>query len=168
MSELFSQLGVSLPALLAQGFNFLVVLLVLTFFVYRPLGKIVDERRKKIESGLEHARQADLRLSQISEKEQEVLHEAEKSALVLIKSAEGEANEKAKVIIAEGEKKGASLVKEAKTLATRRTAEEWVTLEREAREFVKVAISKTVELEPGYIDEKLIDQAVRTLRNTRA
>ena len=79
MSLLFSQLGISWGALLAQGTNFLIVLVVLWYFVYRPLARIVDERRVKIEKGLADAKEADDRLGQISEKERAVLIEAEKN-----------------------------------------------------------------------------------------
>jgi|SRR3989338_626434 len=168
MSELFSQLGISLPALLAQGFNFLVVLVVLTFFVYRPLAKIVDERHRRIEDGLKHAKQADLLLAEIGEKEKHVLSEAEKIALSVIKEAEGKADERVKELVTEGEKKAAAIIKESRTLGERRAAEEWVSLEREAASFIKVAIAKTVELDPKHVDEKLIERAVLVLRRARA
>lgn len=163
MDRLFSQLGISLPALLAQGFNFLVVLVTLTIFVYRPLVKIVDERRNRIEEGLENARQSDVRLAQIGEKEKHVLAEAERAALSVIKDAESSAVERAREIVEQGEKKGSAILKEAHTLAARQTAEERAGVHAEAVAFIKLALTKTVELDPKHIDEKLIDQAVKLL-----
>lgn len=168
MGVLFSQLGIGLPALLAQGFNFLVVLVVLTVFVYKPLAKIVDARRKRIEEGLEHAREADLKLAQIAEKEKQVLTEADKIALAMIKDAELKAGENARDIIAQGEKRASGIVKESRTLAERAIAEGMVTLEKDAVSFVKEVFLKTVELEPNNVDEKLIEQAVNILRKARA
>ncbi|HEY4493144.1 MAG TPA: ATP synthase F0 subunit B [Candidatus Paceibacterota bacterium] len=168
MSELFSELGISLPALISQGVNFLIVLVVLTVFVYKPLAKVVDERRKRIEQGLEDAKQAELKLSQIAEKEKRVLAEAEKTALVLIKEAEGKAAGRSRELIEIGEKRAAGIVKEGKTLAQRQAAEEMASLQKEAVNFVKQAIEKTVELDPDKIDEKLIDQAVKLLRKKAA
>ena len=168
MSELFSELGISLPSLISPGVNFLIVLVVLTVFVYKPLAKVVDERRKRIEQGLEDAKQAELKLSQIAEKEKRVLAEAEKTALVLIKEAEGKAAGRSRELIEIGEKRAAGIVKEGKTLAQRQAAEEMASLQKEAVNFVKQAIEKTVELDPDKIDEKLIDQAVKLLRKKAA
>ena len=168
MSELFSELGISLPALISQGVNFLIVLVVLTVFVYKPLAKVVDERRKRIEQGLEDAKQAELKLSQIAEKEKHVLSEAEKTALVVIREAEDKAADRSRELIEAGEKRAAGIVKEGKTLAQRQAAEEMASLQKEAVNFVKQAIEKTVELDPDKIDEKLIDQAVKLLRKKAA
>ena len=38
--------------LVAQALNFLILLVVLTIFVYRPLMRTMEERRKKIELGV--------------------------------------------------------------------------------------------------------------------
>jgi F-type H+-transporting ATPase subunit b len=165
MAQLFSQLGIALPALLAQGFNFLVVLTVLTLFVYKPLGKIVDERRTRIEEGLEHAREADVRLADIGEKEKHVLAEAEKVAFSVIKDAEGKASVRAREIVEQGEKKGSSILSEAHALAARQTAEERASVHAEAAALIKLALVKTVELDPKQVDEKLIERAVALLRH---
>ena len=52
MQELFHSLGIDWKLLLAQGTNFLVVLIVLTFVLWKPLIRVLNERRKKIEAGL--------------------------------------------------------------------------------------------------------------------
>ena len=167
MADLFSQLGINLPSLLAQGVNFIIVLGVLTFFVYKPLARVVDERRARIEKGLADAKVAEEKLAGISALERERLAEAERTALAVIHQAEGKAGERGREIIASSELKASGIVKEAKTLAERQAAEEMVSLQKEAANFVKAAIVKTVELDPKLVDEKLIDEAVRVLRGAR-
>lgn len=168
MSLLFSQLGISWGALLAQGTNFLIVLVVLWYFVYRPLARIVDERRVKIEKGLADAKEADDRLGQISEKERAVLIEAEKKSLSVIKKAESEASLRAEEIRATGEKKAASIIEEGKALADRRAVEKMASVDREIGNFVKQVVAKTVELDPKLVDEKLINEAVSVLHEAKA
>ena len=51
MSELLSQLGIDPKLLLSQGVNFGLVIIILTFLVYKPLVKILNERKQKIEFG---------------------------------------------------------------------------------------------------------------------
>ena len=168
MGDLFSQLGVNIGALIAQGVNFLVVLVVLTFFVYKPLMRVVDTRRQTIEKGLADAALADTRLTQIGEKESAVLAAAERTALGVVKQAEAQGVEVARGVVGKGEERAAVIIKEAKTLAERYKAEEMASLEREAVALVKSAIIKTVELAPKNVDEKLINEAMKSIRKARA
>ena len=51
-------LGFNLPGLIAQLINFGVLLLILRLFLYRPVLKLLDERKRRIQEGLERAEQA--------------------------------------------------------------------------------------------------------------
>ncbi len=53
-----AQLGISLPGLIAQLVNFGILLLVLRLFLFKPIMKVMDERRRKIEEGLNASQQA--------------------------------------------------------------------------------------------------------------
>ena len=50
-----TDLGINVPVLIAQVINFTVLLIILRLFVYRPVLKMLDERRERIRSGLEAA-----------------------------------------------------------------------------------------------------------------
>ena len=58
MNELFSKLGIDWRLLLAQMINFGILVFVLTKFLYRPMLKLLDERRQKIAEGLAQAEEA--------------------------------------------------------------------------------------------------------------
>ncbi len=51
-------LGFNLPGLIAQIINFGVLLLILRLFLYPPLMRVLDERKRRIQEGLERAEQA--------------------------------------------------------------------------------------------------------------
>ncbi|WP_322795772.1 F0F1 ATP synthase subunit B [Tepidiforma sp.] len=55
MGEAFSALGISLPQLIAQFVNFAVLLVILRLTLYRPVLKMLDERRQRIAEGLNAA-----------------------------------------------------------------------------------------------------------------
>lgn len=55
--ELLAKLGVDWKLLLAQIANFAILLSVLTFFVYRPLLRVIDERRERIRKSMDDAGQ---------------------------------------------------------------------------------------------------------------
>ena len=45
MQQLFAAFGINWKLLLIQGINFSVLLAILSYFLYRPLMKVIDERR---------------------------------------------------------------------------------------------------------------------------
>jgi F-type H+-transporting ATPase subunit b len=55
MSEAFDALGINLPQLLAQLVNFTVLLVILRLTLYKPILKMLDERKQKISEGLNAA-----------------------------------------------------------------------------------------------------------------
>ncbi len=71
-----SALGFNLPALIAQLVNFGLLLLLFSVLLYKPLLKVLDERKKRIQEGLEASEEAKRRLA---ETEQEVARELERA-----------------------------------------------------------------------------------------
>jgi F-type H+-transporting ATPase subunit b len=69
-------LGLNLPALVAQLVSFTLLLIVFRTFLYKPVIRILDERKKRIQEGLDASDEAKRRLSQT---EQEVAKELEKA-----------------------------------------------------------------------------------------
>jgi len=163
MSELFGQLGINLPMLVAQAVNFAILLVVLTIFVYKPLMKMVEERRKKIEFGLKGAEEVEIKLGEIEIKRAEILKEADKAGQEIVKRSELKAGERAGEIISDAQKKGDSILIEAEEITERKKREEMNNLTKEAKVLVRAVIEKTVELDPKLIDEKLINQAIDQL-----
>ena len=64
-NQLLFQLGIDWKLFLSQTVNFFILLIVLTFFVYKPLIKIIKERNQKIKEGLDKAEEADIRLKEV-------------------------------------------------------------------------------------------------------
>lgn len=160
MSELFHQLGVDWKLLLSQGANFLILLGILTFFLFRPLLKVLDERRKKIELGLKVGKEAEERLAAIDKMKEERLGEAERAAFEIVKKGESDAKAGADKITAEGGKKAAELLKEAEETAERKMEESKRAMLEEAKTLVRAAIIKTVELDPKSVDAALVAKAI--------
>lgn len=71
-----SALGFNLPALIAQLVNFGLLLLLFSVLLYKPLLRVLDERKKRIQEGLEASEEAKRRLA---ETEQEVARELERA-----------------------------------------------------------------------------------------
>ncbi|MDO8615129.1 MAG: F0F1 ATP synthase subunit B [Dehalococcoidia bacterium] len=69
-------LGFNLPALVAQLINFTLLLVLLSVLLYKPLLKVLDQRKQRIQEGLDASDEAKRRLAQT---EQEVAKELDKA-----------------------------------------------------------------------------------------
>lgn len=118
--EIFHTFGIDWRLLLIQAVNFGVLMLALWAFLYKPLLKLLDERRSKIEKGVRDAEEADAKLKSASEEKRAMLVAATKEADALAERARRElvekekqsallADEKAGRIIATAEKESAEL-----------------------------------------------------------
>ena len=167
MSELFTQLGINIPALLAQAFNFAVVLVVLTFVVYRPLMAMVEKRSRDIQKGLDDADEAAGKLREAESMKSEVLSEAEREALALVRAAEGDAKAEGEKVLKEMQGKAEDLVRDAYLFAERQRVESMASVEKEAASFVRAVLEKTVGLDPQAVDNLLVDEALAALKKER-
>ncbi len=164
MSELIRQLGLDWKLLASQGVNFLILLASLTFLIYKPLIKITEERRKKIEFGLAGAEETEKRLKEIDALKVEKLAEADKGALKIIGEAEKRGNKRFEEILKNAESRAGEVMTEAARVAEQKKQEELNRLTEKANVLIKEAIVKMVELDPKYIDEKLIRRAAEVIK----
>ena len=88
------KIGVEPVALLTQILNFLLMVFILTKILYKPILKMLDERKKKIEEGLKYTEKMQLEMMKLEKKKAEILDKA---------------HEEAKKIVEEGKKAGKNL-----------------------------------------------------------
>lgn len=88
MGQAFEALGLNLPAIIAQTFNFVVLLVVLRAFLFKPILKMLDERRAKIAEGLNAAELARAEAAQAQANIQEQIEAARKEGQELIANAQ--------------------------------------------------------------------------------
>jgi len=79
--------GVDWPHLIAQTISFLIVAGALSFFAYKPILNVLDERRKRIADGLAYAEKIKQELARTEAARQEVLNQANLQANKLIEEA---------------------------------------------------------------------------------
>jgi len=163
-ASIFDQLGINWQLLLSQAVNFFILLLVLRFFVYKPLLTVMRKRSEKISQGLEKAEQADIRLREVDGIAKNMLKKADQDSVAMIKDTQ----EKAKLLEQSLQKKAEDHQKAMMAqiaLEHKKQQEEAKNLVyKQAMELVKKTIIKTVELNPKAIDEALIEKAVSQLK----
>lgn len=91
------KLGIEPLQLLTQTFNFFVMVIVLTKFLYKPILKALEERKKKIEEGLQYAEEMKEELAKNEKVREDIINKAK---------------DEAKKIVEEGKKTGSRLEEE--------------------------------------------------------
>ncbi len=85
--EVLENFGFEPILFIAQIVNFLIIFIVMKKFLYKPLLKVMEERKKKIEEGLKDAEESNRLLKETIDKEQEILKNAHIEAKKLLEEA---------------------------------------------------------------------------------
>lgn len=158
-NELLFQLGINWKIFLSQAFNFAILLAVLTFFVYKPLMKMLDTRSKKIEEGLQKAEEADIRLKEVDGIAKEKIKEAEEKSVEIIKLTGKKAKLLEQDFVEKHEEKQKKMAEDLEKMVKKQKEESERKILENSVNLVKELIAKTVELSPKEIDDKLIKKA---------
>lgn len=113
MSQLFVAFGVDWHLLVIQAVNFGLLLTALTYFLYKPVLRIIDERRRMIADGVAKASAADKRLEDAKSESESIVGGAAREAEGLVASARTRAEERGAEIVKVAEMKVASALKDA-------------------------------------------------------
>lgn len=91
--EIFKDFGVNPVLLVAQIVNFLIILVVLKKFMYKPVIGILKKREDEIKLGIKNSEEAQKKLEEADAKEKEILQTARERADKIIAQAKLEATE---------------------------------------------------------------------------
>ena len=130
MDQILGIFGIEWKILLVNLFNFTVLLIALTYLLYKPVIKLLDERRAKVEKTIKDSKEAEEKLSQIKETEKKVISEAQRKAQDTIDSAQAEAKKEREEIVKEAQAKALTTV----AMAKRQAEEEKTNILKEAKE----------------------------------
>ena len=89
MGQAVEALGINLPQLIAQIANFFLLLVILRLTLYKPILKMLDERKAKIAEGLNAADTARAEAAQAQANMQSQLDAARKEGQELVANAQG-------------------------------------------------------------------------------
>jgi F-type H+-transporting ATPase subunit b len=92
VGDAFSALGVSVPLLLAQIVNFAVLLIILRFTLYKPVLRMLDDRKQRIAEGLNAAEIARREAASAQANIQAQLEAARKEGQEIVANAQAIAN----------------------------------------------------------------------------
>ena len=142
MDQLFAAFGIDWRLLLIQAFNFGLLLVVLSYFLYKPILRIIDERREKIAEGVRTAEAASRRLAEAKEEGDKQIGEAAREAQTLVAQARSSAEERKTSIIAEAEARAHAMVKDAEARIAEGERQAFAKSERDIAKAAMLAAEK--------------------------
>jgi len=149
-------LGISLPTLLAQVVNFLILLGLLYLVAYKPILKIFDERSRKIKESMD---QADYVKEQATNAEEDVkkrLEAAGKEGQELIARAMRTGEESRQKALQEAKKEAETVIEKARLEIQREKDETVEGIRQEFSDLAIVAAEKVIEKSLDKEDHKKI------------
>jgi len=117
MGELFATFGLDVRLLVIQAVNFGITLVILWYFLYRPLLRIIGERKEKIVKGVRDAEAAALAVTEIEEKRTSMLSATEREAQGLVERATLEGKDERAKIIKTAQERSDAILADAKAEA---------------------------------------------------
>lgn len=158
-------LGVNWKIFIAQLVNFMVVLLILWRWVYRPVVKLLDERREKIGASIENAEKIEKDLVTLENRKTEVMREAERQAHGIITEAGRMAEENRTEAAARARAEVEKIVKQGKEQLATDKALMVAEAKNEIADLVVLATSKVLEEKiDATHDRKLVEKVLVKLR----
>lgn len=137
MDQLFSAFGIDWKLLLAQAVNFGVLFVALTWLLYKPVMKTLDERRAKVAQGVLDAEAAHEKLAAADTEAASVVKSASTEAEGIVASAREAANTEKSRIMKEAEARAAAVAADAEARAEETAAR---TVRESEKEIARLAI----------------------------
>ncbi|MFM2330498.1 MAG: hypothetical protein RLZZ26_5 [Candidatus Parcubacteria bacterium] len=144
MAQLLSAFGINWSLLLAQAVNFAIVLVALTYFLYKPVLRMLDERKRVVEQGVHDAELANEKLSNADGEAHLRVATADKQAEEIVSSARESATEEKVRILKEAETRAAMVTRDAQARATEAAAKALRESEKEVARLAILAAEKVM------------------------
>jgi len=117
MDSLIHAFGIDVRLITIQVINFVILASLLSYFLYKPVLKLVSERESKIKQGLQDAEDAKKTLEGAEGEKKEILSAAHLEAEAVEKRAETHAKEKAEAIAVSAREASAAKLEQAESRA---------------------------------------------------
>lgn len=144
MEQLLEAFGIDGKLLLAQLVNFGVLFIALTWLLYKPVMKTLDERREKVAKGVLDAEAAEKKLAEADDEATSRVKAADTEAEGIVASAREAATSEKSRIVKEAEERAEALAKDAEARAEETAAKALRESEKEIARLAVLAAEKAM------------------------
>jgi len=134
-------LGIDFKLLIAQAINFLILLLLLNKFLYKPIVQLLSDRKKKIEEGVKNSERARVELDKAQGEAKKIIARAIEDAQKIENESKQTAETEVTKILALAQGRAQKIIEGAQSSAT----VEQQKIEKKAKENIAELVSAAVE-----------------------
>ncbi|MDE2030987.1 MAG: F0F1 ATP synthase subunit B [Patescibacteria group bacterium] len=164
MNSLITTFHIDWKIIIAQAINFGVVLAVLYFFALKPLSKLMAERQKRIEDGLDDAKQNANLLAKTKKEYDDVIAKARIEAHNVFQSGKKEAEENKKNILEKTQQEVESMIASGKKALD---AEKVKIVEEAKNEIVSLVVAATEKLLESHGDDSYDKNTIKRIEKIK-
>ena len=113
MEKLIEAFGIDIRLIIIQIVNFGLLMVVLSYYLYKPVLKMLKEREEKIAKGIADAKDAEAALATAEIEKKHIVSSANKEAEAVGARAKEHASLKADQIVADAQRKAEQVIKDA-------------------------------------------------------
>ena len=162
--EVLAQLGIDPTVMIAQAVNFFILLGLLTFLVYKPVLRLLDERKGRIKKAEEHAQLIEDKLARTEEVSNKEIHCAQIKAQEIISEAKEVAKIQEEELIKIAKEKVSKVVEEGRQLIAKERDAAAAEIQAEVSKIVVLATEKLLGKEANTEEQsRLIAEATKEL-----
>lgn len=159
--ELISKLGIDLKLLIAQAINFIILMLILTKLVYKPILNLLDKRKKIIEKTVEDQKNMEERLVKIEQERGKIMSDATREAIAVVEQAKKEAAEEKQKVITNAKKEISSLAERYRASLQDEKNKMVKEIKAEIAEMIVKSSEKIMRKEFNKDDQKRLEKAIK-------
>jgi len=166
--DILTQLGIDPAVMLAQAVNFFVLLALLTFLVYKPVLRLLDERQERIKKTEEHAQRIEDKLATTEELTRHELQKVQKKSQEILAAAKENVKKQETEMLTIAKEKVGKVVEEGRALIIRERDAAATQIKKEVAKIVLLATKKLLAREIKSSDqEKFITEATKEIESLK-
>lgn len=147
---ILGKIGFDWQVALANLVSFVIIFLILKKYAFGPVGKVIEERKKKIDKGLTDAEQAESLLKTAEIKKKEIIHSARDKADVILKDSQEESKNLIRFAKEQAETEKSDILVQGRKDAEKEIENAKNDFNKESSEIIISGIKKIVE---GHVAE---------------
>lgn len=156
---------INIIQLVGQIVNIIILVWLLNKFLYKPILKVVDDRNRRIQEGLELGKKNEQEREKIEKLRKQKLAEAEKKVVNLIQQAKQEASLQSKEILAQAKKQAQEEAAKQRRLLLEEIEQEREKIKAEVADLVVETSRKLlVDLLDPKSQKKIIESELKSLK----
>lgn len=164
ITAIAGQFGLNGQIFVAQLINFAIVLVILWLFVYKPVIRMLDERKEKIEKSVRQADEIEKRMDELEKERDQILTAARKEAMTIAEKANEAGEARRDEILSAAKREVERVIVKGKA----QLAQEKEMMMRELRkDIVDIALKATARILEDQVDERksasLAEEVVRKM-----